>query len=593
MNVSPVWTNKLTIVNAGSVGDSSFTSGSSTVTRSFNAYLFNISGGTSQVNITSNGKVYLKLTAAELMLLNAAQWADKPWTTAGAFTGAGVDMRLQNITAASGVVNVDLPQGVRAYQLAGTNTLTMPVPGTLEYVTDALHTLTQNVTLTGMDALQFYLTGYNSSQDVYSFLLPNGTLLYTDALGNVLRITENDVDFAVGDFAFTRSEAGVVTSIKLAAGVSIDLANGWLTVDAGASYEVLLSAISGSWLLNNIRLSSGSIDLVLSTTNYSTDKDGLPVYTSLESVVSLSSWWTNGTLSCYYVTGQMPQAGSETLYYILTYDSATDTLQPYMLEKEEPITSSVNSDSVRAGNLKTDDGEPYTVKMKSGNIYYELVSGAYQGSVSDAAVLRASSVYTFGGLASVNIQYDRNTGGWSYGGTQLDVSYANGLYFVPDNYTTSNTTLAPVYASLKGKYWSVDSAVNRETRTDSGAWTANMPDDKFGFAAYAYTSDKTNYYWVTSTNLYDYTLGLKVSSAVPLSLMIAENENKTIAGTSGPKKDYVLTFGTPGDERSNQDELPDVCGNPAWMETYHSGSGGARLCARRAEHSGQRQKHPC
>ncbi len=37
-------------------------------------------------------------------------------------------MRLQNVVAASGDVVIDLPQAVRTYQLANTNTLTMPVP---------------------------------------------------------------------------------------------------------------------------------------------------------------------------------------------------------------------------------------------------------------------------------------------------------------------------------------------------------------------------------------------------------------------------------------------------------------------------------
>ncbi len=62
--------------------------------------------------------------------------------------------------------------------------------------------------------MQYYLTGYDPAGDVYSFLLPNGTVLYTDSLGNVLRITENDVDFAIGDFAFTTDDTGTVTSIR-------------------------------------------------------------------------------------------------------------------------------------------------------------------------------------------------------------------------------------------------------------------------------------------------------------------------------------------------------------------------------------------
>ena len=548
VNVSPIWTNKLTIVNAGSVGAASFTSGTTKVEQSFNAYLFNTAGGTSQVNITSQNGIYLKLTAAELVVLNALDWTGKPWERPAASSGVGIDMRLQSIVAANGDVVIDLPQGVRAYQLANTNTLSMPIPGTLDYITDALQTLSQNLTISGLDTLQFYLTGYDPNMDVYSFCLPNGTLLYTDALGNVLRITENGVDFAIGDFAFTtNSETGKVTSITLAAGVSFDLTSGHLTVDQGASYETLLSAISGIWLLNNIRLSSGSIDLVLSTTE-SKLVDGAPVYTSLESVVSLAYWWSYGSLTCYYLAGSLPQTGSDSAYYILTYNSTTDTLTPYLLEKGGSIVSGEISDSVRSGNMMTDKDDPHSVTMKSGNEYYEVKSSAYQGSVIGAAVQRANQVYTFTGLAGSDIEYDRNADSWYYNGTKLDVRKINGLYYVPDNYTTgdSTSTLELIYNSLKGKYWSVDANPLSDLVPNSGIWSPNRSDGSYAFASFAYKSDDTNYYWVSSTFLNTYTLGLTWSSVTPLSLMICENESKAAnVGTSKPKKDYILTFGTP------------------------------------------------
>jgi hypothetical protein len=94
------------------------TVGTLKILQSFNVFLFNTASGYSQINATATGGIYMQLTAAELIVLNSTEWALSPWTSSGASSGASIDMRMQNIVASSGDVVIDLPQAVRAYQLA-------------------------------------------------------------------------------------------------------------------------------------------------------------------------------------------------------------------------------------------------------------------------------------------------------------------------------------------------------------------------------------------------------------------------------------------------------------------------------------------
>jgi len=564
-NVSPIWAAALTITNAGSIGAASYEVGETTVTQSVNAYLFNTSGGASYVNISAQGDIYMMLTAAELVLLSSSEWSSSPWEGEDASDGAGVDMRMVSIVSDTGDIEIDLPQGIRVYQLANTNTISMPVPGTLEYIVDALATLSQNVTITGIDALNYYLVSYNPVNDLYCFELPNGTYLYTDSLGNVARITEGGVDFAVSDYEFTTNDEGEVTSITLAAGVSIDLATGKLTVDEDCSYEVLLSAVSGEWLYTNIHNSAGSIDLVISTTTVVLSNEGVPEYTSTDSVVSLVYWWSYGTLTYYYASGLRPQIDESGTYYLIAYDTSDDTFAAYLLEGSVTITSGTSNDTVKSYNLMTDDDGPHTVTMTSGTTYYEIIKDNYNGSVIDTSVSRANKVFGISGLASTTITYDYNARVWYCGGNVLDIKSVNGIYYVPDNYSVSgNDALNAVYESLKGKYWTM--SLESTVRESSGSWEAH-DDGRFYFAVFAYEKDDTNYYWVSNTALYSYYLNINCTTAVPLSLMLTANESKEQnEGTSNPQKDYILTFGTPVCETTYTAEYKDyVYENGAWV----------------------------
>ncbi|MEN6340037.1 MAG: hypothetical protein ABFD03_07915, partial [Clostridiaceae bacterium] len=542
INVSPVWANSLLVEHAASIGAASYTVGTTKVEQSFNVYLFNTEPGSSQINATATGDIYLKLTAAELLLLNTEDWAWKPWEGVSASSGAKIDMQMQSIISATGDVVIDLPQGIRAYQLANTSTLSMPVPGTLEYMTDALVSLTANLEIKGLDALSYYLTSYNAAEDVYCFLLPNDTYLYTDALGNVVRISEGGIDFAVSDYEFTTDNTGAVTSITLAEGVTIDLTTGKLTVESGNSYDVLLSVIKGSWLLNNILLSSGSIDLVLSTTTL-TKENGLPIYVSEEKVVSLRYFWSYGTQTCYYISGLYPKVDETGTYYLLSYDSASDTFQAYLFAGSSTVDESISNDSLIIGNLLTDDDGAHTVKLSDDRYYYELVASNYHGSVLEEAVSRSTQIYSVDNLSTYQLTYNYNTNKWLYNGQELAIAQINGMYYVPDNYTVADSTLNSVYASLKGKYWTVSRT--SEAMSEYNLWSADGYSNYY-FAVYIYKQNNKNYYSTNHTQLNQYTLKVNCVTLTPLCLMLSENESKgENAGTTQPNKDYVLTFGSP------------------------------------------------
>ena len=180
-------------------------------------------------------------------------------------------------------------------------------------------------------------------------------------------------------------------------------------------------------------------------------------------------------------------------------------------------------------------------------------------------------MFTVNSLASSGLTYDYNSGKWYYGSTQLDIKKTGNIFYVPDNYTPSNGSLDSIYDSLKGKYWTV--SLQSETRDScyDGDWVAHG-DDKFYFAVFAYRKDDTNWYWVSSTKLKSYYLDINCTTTVPLSLMLVENEDKEAnVGTSNPKKDYILTFGTPvGETTYTATYTTYVEQNGSWVEVTNT-----------------------
>ena len=109
--------------------------------------------------------------------------------------------------------------------------MTIPVPGTLEYGEEKTVTLINNYGLTVIEMLKTYLTSYDPVTGNGVYELPNGTLFYMDAEGNISRIEEGGTIADVGSYQFIYGDVvdeqghvnNQVVRIDLGKGISINL----------------------------------------------------------------------------------------------------------------------------------------------------------------------------------------------------------------------------------------------------------------------------------------------------------------------------------------------------------------------------------
>ena len=330
--VSPVWAHDLLVKGAASVG---------TADQAFNAYVF--SGSNGVVNIEASGDVFVNIVPVTLIIVDKdnkeLERHDDP-------------VYIERVVSLNGNVEMDLQEGVQATMIAGTTTVTIPVPGELSYITSATVNLASDYTLTGRDVLDYYLQGYDAAERLYRYLLPNGTLLYMDAWGNVSRIEEGGAETAVGDFEFVKDDSGNVMEIKLSEGISIDLSTGDLTVEEDASYEVLLEAVRASWFISQGLLTGGNARIRLVTADTVagsnlTEKDSLK-----ELDVQLVKTATSGNVDYYYLSGLQPTmdaiagASDKTYYYFLLHDNGSDSLRLFAFTGSVAAAAGACSSSV-------------------------------------------------------------------------------------------------------------------------------------------------------------------------------------------------------------------------------------------------------
>ncbi len=609
--VAPIWIRSLTVTNAAKVGAEDQTVSGVTTVRSFNVYLVNYQNAfstddgyhestieaaypLSNVSVTAWYGAYLMLTATELVMLSTAQYDAKPWLEDGANTGDTVDMEITNVLVTDGDVIITLPLGRRIYQLKNSAMVTMPVPGTLEYLTysGALRNLAANTTIKGIDALSRYLQSYNVAEDSYCFLLPNGTYLYTDSLGNILRISEGGVEMAISDYAFERNDAGLVTSITLKAGVTIDLTTGLLNVASDTNFDILLSAVSGKWLLDNIRDTNGSIELVLVTTNEPVkNADGEYVFTTTKTTAKLSLWWSNDQLAYYNVQDAnganllpgMQTSASNYVRYVLAYDRDEDTLKPFIASAVSPAMVTDQSDTLRDFNYfyiscadeehelndndeddsglykdpgDWDDTYVWLRKVKkNGQYYYDIDYDYFVSCGSDfsnAVKTTGSSFFwyeDFAGKAGLYLGFDgsSNSNTWavaykvgdevkSFAIFSPSTLGANDFLYVADNNAGDNLALQ----QLVGIYWTSSYA--------TGNYTPSTGDDRFAFDlnSSGNLNVSTDRGWLWSRRFGEVTFVKRVHTVTyftltPTSLMLAADS--ATADTENPT--YTLTFGSP------------------------------------------------
>ncbi len=498
--VSPVWAHDLLVKGAASVG---------TADQAFNAYVF--SGSNGVVNIEAYGDVFVNIVPVTLILVDennqVLERHEDP-------------VYIERVVSLSGNVKMDLKEAVQATMIVGTTTVTIPLPGSLSYITDATVELASAYTLTGKDVLDYYLQGYDASERLYRYLLPNGTLFYMDAWGNVSRIEEGGTETAVGDFEFIKDTSDKVVQIKLNEGISIDLSTGYLTVAEDASYEVLLEAISASWFTSQGLLSGGGearIRLVTAGTvsgnqgENLTDEDTLKEM-DVRVVLALST----AQIDYYYLSGLQPTmdaitgAPATTYYYFLLHDKGTDSLRFYAFtggSTEIQNVDQVNRDSFNREHLQVYDGHPVTNTLNNGVTYYEAQfdsvardthewrSGTHLGKVLRNASGDPFTVTDFLGTGYEVVWNSNNT--MSIDGTAVGLVYIPGLGYTVAPGQNLSGQAAGLYQALAGIYWmpSVERTVESSVQVDGMTYTANGKDngvDVFRFAEFVYTRLNNN-----------------------------------------------------------------------------------------------------
>ncbi len=150
--VSPVWAHDLLVKGAASVG---------TASQAFNAYVF--SGSSGVVNIEASGDVFVNIVPVTLIIVDKDNQELERHTD---------PVYIERVVSLNGNVEMDLQEGVQATMIAGTTTVTIPVPGTLSYITSATVELASNYTLTGKDVLDYYLQGYDAAERLYRTCCP-------------------------------------------------------------------------------------------------------------------------------------------------------------------------------------------------------------------------------------------------------------------------------------------------------------------------------------------------------------------------------------------------------------------------------------
>jgi len=293
--VSPVWTHSLIIENAANIG--------ADADNRFTAFLFLLGTEEGAFSAVTSGSSYMRLTPVLFIEKNTKDEV----TDAADASAFSPTLRVERLMA-TGDNDLVLANGIRLYSLKGSTVIEMPLPGTLEYVTGELKGLTASATISTA-GLERYLQGYSIADDVYIYLLPNGTTIYVDSLGQIARVTEmvgaTEVSTTLKDFAFVPGDSGIA-QVGLGTGVSLNLGTGELTLESGANFEALLSVIDADWLMNNTGTGAGK-KFVFTYTQRKlvTDPEtGGSIWETELIEVGVTPWITVGTSILYWVNNR-------------------------------------------------------------------------------------------------------------------------------------------------------------------------------------------------------------------------------------------------------------------------------------------------
>ena len=353
--VNPIWAHELVIKNAKKIGRI-VKDGDKDKREDVKATIFAakaedpLKPNNGIVTVNADGDIYLTLQAASLHVFKLND--KREWVPV--LPEYNESMLIDNITSEDGIVDIVLQEAVVVDYLDGSDTVIMPIPGTLSYMAKEID-LTDDTSLKGFDVLQRYCIGYDIGRNLYIYELPNKTVFYMDKDGNVASIQEADMEMNVGDMVFEK-ENGKVKTVKLAEGISINLLDGTLNVADEVSFEVLLTSVIGSWLNGKLTGNDKPYKVIVTKPESSTSNRMVDVEVSLQ--VMYTESLGNGKQRIYYAVGKKPvfeeiTNSNKDLDYIIVYDTDTDSVELYGLKLTKPTSYSV-SDELDGGHLPND-----------------------------------------------------------------------------------------------------------------------------------------------------------------------------------------------------------------------------------------------
>lgn len=296
--VAPIWAHELIVSNAQNVGSAD---------KRVNVYSTWSGDVAPTTSVEAAGDVYLGITDVKTVAGTA------PATAAARDSAVNVGHIVGGATT-----NLYINTAITIYRdpTKASTIVTMPTPGTPQYADDRLANLTSDVTLDAK-ALVAYRTSSSSTGSTY--LLPNGTMICTDADGVVTRVIEGDLDVDLSECAITKTMVGDTQHLiaTLKEGVTLDLTTGYITLAEETTFEMLLSSVNGEWLKNLI--TSGSkviiVDEAKRVTVSAEQEDGTIVTMEVPATIEMtaSALITVGSVTYYQLVGTYPHDYSYTL----------------------------------------------------------------------------------------------------------------------------------------------------------------------------------------------------------------------------------------------------------------------------------------
>ncbi len=539
--VAPLWANQLEVQGANNVG---------TADIPINAWLTNPpkvmvrmarrspSADLITPVIHAAGDVYLRLTPVVYQIIAQQLW-DQYVAAGNQFPTDSLTDPLVEVSqiTAGGQLHLILEQSSRVYQKENTKTIAMPVPGTLEYITEAQPALNSSVTIPDLTALEHYLESFDLATGVSIYLLPNGTRLYTDRQGEIFRIMESGIDFGLKDYQYNLSD----NTVTLGQGVKFNLKNGALSVEDGYSFEALLSVVSGDWLKEQINTGTYRFLYTVPGKDYERNPDNTIKYEKDEQGNVISSqgealklgqlvwWYMDGTTTYYYlreagdtspVTPQSLAAGAVGQVYILSYDSAgTGTIKAYLMENDVPPTTyedtvyqyfkpfsmegywyGYNDHDKATIEITGPDGAKLKYHYRTfDNVIHYMVDWTESNRVGNSATTKVkdpvwkNTAVSFSGFMGTNytVKYDVLENAFYLGNEKLTgIQKTGNVYYVKADATSTNDTVNRFYNAARNshQYWnlSVQNTDNPLNDLDYTYWIGRYSTNTDG--------DKVRYY---------------------------------------------------------------------------------------------------